>query len=223
MGDTPRDLALIIIMGEVSIKDCSELRINKLLEAGRDENEAAEHFCMPLDEFEIEGPNGLHYVFAYPDLGPRESRLLHIARAGNLGDILRRLCFQVTEAMTAIHAKGTCHGGGSESTSLEDEANGDGQVTEVMGREEPRPTRPMEGEFGPGAFQRPEARSLCEVLADDLIYEYGRCPDGVHRDISDGEIELLSHLLPKLLKNTPQERTLVAEAFEHDWYSTWLI
>ncbi|RYP85599.1 hypothetical protein DL769_000940 [Monosporascus sp. CRB-8-3] len=81
MGDTPQYLALKIVMAEVSTKDCPELRIYKLLEAGLGKNEADEHFHLPLDQFGIEGPSGRHYVFAYPFLGPCVSRLLRIAHA----------------------------------------------------------------------------------------------------------------------------------------------
>ena len=111
MSDMPRYVAVKIIMAEASTKDCPELRLNKLIELGFDRDSLAEHFCLPLDKFEIDGPNGLHYLLVYPVLGPSVSKLLNVDKFGDPGKILRKICLHATEAMAALHSHGICHGG----------------------------------------------------------------------------------------------------------------
>jgi serine/threonine protein kinase len=48
-SDSPRYLAIKIIMAEGSNKDCPELRVNRLIELGLDMDSVAEHFCLALD------------------------------------------------------------------------------------------------------------------------------------------------------------------------------
>jgi hypothetical protein len=98
-------------MVEGSTYDCPELRVNKLKALGLDEGPFAEHFCLTLDKFDISGPNGQHYVFMYPVLGLRVSRLLNVERSQDPGRILRRLSLQTAKAMAALHLVGICHGG----------------------------------------------------------------------------------------------------------------
>ncbi|KAI1470690.1 kinase-like domain-containing protein [Daldinia caldariorum] len=115
-GDSDSDtlkhkyVALKIIMGEGSTKDCPELRINRLLESGFENLETADYFCLPLDQFEIQGPNGTHLVFVYPVLGPRVSRLLSLVESEDPGAPLRKICLQMTQAMADLHRRGICHG-----------------------------------------------------------------------------------------------------------------
>ncbi|KAI0382513.1 kinase-like domain-containing protein [Hypomontagnella monticulosa] len=103
-------VALKIIMAEGSTKDCPELRVNKLLDCGFDELDTVDYFCLPRDQFEINGPNGTHLVFVYPVLGPRVSRLLSVTQSEDPGVPLREICFQVTQAMADLHRRGICHG-----------------------------------------------------------------------------------------------------------------
>ncbi|KAI0010066.1 kinase-like domain-containing protein [Xylariaceae sp. FL0662B] len=105
-----RYCALKIIMAEGSTKDYPELRINKLVDLGLDRQPTSEYFCLPSDQFEIDGPNGVHYVFVYLVLGPRVSRLMSFANSEDPGIPLRKICFQATQAMAALHAHGICHG-----------------------------------------------------------------------------------------------------------------
>ncbi|KEZ40140.1 putative Protein kinase [Scedosporium apiospermum] len=106
----PRYVALKIIMAEGSTPNCPELRIYKLIELGLGQESAAEHFCLPLDRFDIDGPNGIHYVFVYPVLGPRVSRVFNVIKLEDPGIPLRELCFQTTLAMAVLHKYGICHG-----------------------------------------------------------------------------------------------------------------
>lgn len=110
-NDTPRYVALKIIIADASTKDCPELRTLRLIELGFDKGPLAELFCLPLDKFDIEGPNGLHYVFVYPVLGPRVKRLVHVLDSEDPDRVFRKICLQATEAMAALHSHGVCHGG----------------------------------------------------------------------------------------------------------------
>ncbi|KAL3418662.1 hypothetical protein PVAG01_10378 [Phlyctema vagabunda] len=110
MSDVPKFAAVKIIMAEGSTHDCPELRVNKLKALGLDEGPLAEHFCLPLDKFDISGPNGQHYAFVYPVLGPRVSRMLNVERSEDPGTTLRQLSLQTAKAMAALHVRGICHG-----------------------------------------------------------------------------------------------------------------
>ncbi|KAI1844726.1 hypothetical protein JX266_009182 [Neoarthrinium moseri] len=110
LNKMPKYCALKIIMAEGSTRECPELRINQLQDFGQDPDSLSGHFCLPLDQFEINGPNGLHYAFSYPVLGPRVSRLINIANSEDPGAPLRKMCLQVTQAMSTLHEQGICHG-----------------------------------------------------------------------------------------------------------------
>ena len=68
-GSGPRYVALKIVLAAASTPECPELRVSKLADLGLGESS----FCLPLDHFDMQGPNGVHYVFVYPVLGPRVS------------------------------------------------------------------------------------------------------------------------------------------------------
>ncbi|KAI5459299.1 kinase-like domain-containing protein, partial [Mariannaea sp. PMI_226] len=105
-----RYLAVKILMAECSTSECPELRVHDLIQNAIRQTPEESHFCLPLDLFEVDGPNGIHYAFVYPVLGPRVSRLCSIANSDNLAQILRGICKQVTEAMAMIHSNNVCHG-----------------------------------------------------------------------------------------------------------------
>jgi serine/threonine-protein kinase SRPK3 len=111
VSDLPRYVAVKIIMADESTNDCPELRVDKLIELGFDRDSFSEYFCLPLDKFEIDGPNGLHYLIVYPVQGPRVSRLLNFTKFEDPGKILRKICLQTTKAMAALYSHGICHGG----------------------------------------------------------------------------------------------------------------
>ncbi len=117
-NDAPKYVALKIIIAEGSTADCPESRVAKVMEFGCGTETAAQYLSLPLDQFEINGPNGTHFAFVYPVLGPRVSRLLRIASLDDPGPPLRKICFDATQAMVALHAHGLCHGGMSCSLSV---------------------------------------------------------------------------------------------------------
>lgn len=106
-------VALKIIMDEGSTDECPELRVSELANLAPESTISTGLWCLPLDRFDIEGPNGKHFAFVYPVLGPRVSKLLPLAQDPNtdLGEVLRKLCQQTTQAMALLHAIGICHGG----------------------------------------------------------------------------------------------------------------
>jgi hypothetical protein len=108
---TPAYYALKILMAEYSTADCPESRISELLINRCGREAAAAHLSIPVDQFKIDGPNGTHLAFVHPLLGPRASRLPHLARVGDPGPALRKLCFDAVQAMATLHAQGICHGG----------------------------------------------------------------------------------------------------------------
>jgi serine/threonine-protein kinase SRPK3 len=107
VNDSLRYVALKIMMAGKSTEDCLELRVAKLIQLGWDKEAVAEHFCLPLNRFEIDGPNGLNHVIVYPVLGPRVSSLVSLRCSDQM---LRNICLHTTQAIAALHAHGICHG-----------------------------------------------------------------------------------------------------------------
>ena len=111
LHSAPFYVAAKIIAAEGSTEECPELRVTKLEELAPGRATSCGLFCLPQDRFDIQGPNGTHYVFVYPVLGPPVSRLLHIVNDGDLNQRLRNMSLQTTEAMAILHSIGICHGG----------------------------------------------------------------------------------------------------------------
>lgn len=88
--------------------------MNILKAAGNDKHtpgsDGAESICLPLDQFKIHGPNGVHICFVYPVLGPKVSLGFFIASA-DPDSYLRTISLQVAHAVKFLHSQGICHGG----------------------------------------------------------------------------------------------------------------
>ena len=112
--DRPCYVALKIITAEISTPDCPESRVSELVIS---QGLSDELFCLPLDRFEIEGPNGLHYVFLYPVLGPNVACLPARHAFDQDGNAVapkipyQEICSQVAHAMAVLHEHGICHRG----------------------------------------------------------------------------------------------------------------
>lgn len=109
-----RYVALKILMAEVSVEECSELRVMQFRvwhdAESASSSKGAEYVCLPLDKFDIDGPNGTHYCFVYPVLGPKVS--LGLCRGSEDPDlVLRSVCLKVVEAIAFLHTHEICHGG----------------------------------------------------------------------------------------------------------------
>ena len=110
----PTYVAAKIIVAEASTADCPELKVTQLEKLAPGRAASSRLFGIPLDHFNILGPNGTHFAFISPVLGPRVSKLFHIATDMNdrdLGTTLRKIWLQATEAMALLHSIGICHGG----------------------------------------------------------------------------------------------------------------
>lgn len=111
---SPRYVALKILMAETSAEDCPEL-LQSQLKFSKDIKGTAnqtDRICLPLEKFDIEGPNGTHYCFVYPLLGPKVSYGL----CRSLGDpdrVLRDISLKVVQGIASLHENGLCHGGTS--------------------------------------------------------------------------------------------------------------
>ena len=84
------------------------------MHTGRDD--AAAYISMPLDQFEIEGPNGTHLCCVYEVLGPKVASGIY--RAGNRDRTLRSACHKVVRAVEFLHRHGICHGGKHTTSAL---------------------------------------------------------------------------------------------------------
>lgn len=108
--ETPKYVAVKILMADQSQDDCPEMRMTALLKSFDTRNEeGASHICLPLDYLHITGPNGDHLCLVYPVLGPRASRVL--ANFESPDRTVRNLCRQVVQALVHLHRQGICHGG----------------------------------------------------------------------------------------------------------------
>jgi serine/threonine-protein kinase SRPK3 len=63
-------VAVKILMAGSSTNECGELLVNRFKGKGLDRELGRKHICLPLDQFQIDGQNGLHLCFVYPVLGP---------------------------------------------------------------------------------------------------------------------------------------------------------
>ncbi|KAK0637428.1 kinase-like domain-containing protein, partial [Bombardia bombarda] len=108
--ETAQYFAVKILMADASIDDCHELRVYKLLKRGLAKAEAAEHLCLPLGRFDIQGPNGYHFALVCPVLGPRVSTVPRLLKLDDPARALRQVCFQVAKAIATLHSYGICHG-----------------------------------------------------------------------------------------------------------------
>jgi serine/threonine-protein kinase SRPK3 len=107
--ETPKYIGLKILMADESTDDCRELLANKLKEMGLDREVGGKYICLPLDQFQIDGPNGSHFCFVYPVLGPRVSCVLKEFEDPDKD--LRKIGLQAVQGMACLHSHGICHGG----------------------------------------------------------------------------------------------------------------
>ncbi|KAL4794621.1 kinase-like domain-containing protein [Aspergillus venezuelensis] len=86
-----------------------ELQVTeRLVEAAKADAAVAEYCSLPVDQFQINGPNGTHQAFVFPAAGPRVECI--DLKTQNPAVLLRGLVRQVVEAVAAVHRQGICHG-----------------------------------------------------------------------------------------------------------------
>ena len=100
-------------MAECSQEDCPELKMmqsNNFRESKRSEIIEADFLCFPTEKMDIHGPNGTHYCFVYPVLGPKVSLGIY-AGSEDLDQILRSVCSKIVQALAFLHRHNICHDG----------------------------------------------------------------------------------------------------------------
>ncbi|KAK0629533.1 kinase-like domain-containing protein [Bombardia bombarda] len=109
-----RWLAVKMLMAEDSKEDCPDLKHCGLFRDGSLDDSELRHLALPLGHFWIDGPNGRNLCIVLPLLGPPIShaegnRLWDYKRESDVA-VLEDICFQLAQAMKAMHSKGLCHG-----------------------------------------------------------------------------------------------------------------
>ncbi|KAL4948256.1 kinase-like domain-containing protein [Aspergillus filifer] len=105
----PTYVAVKILQASLSGKNSREVEnLNRLWNLSRTDPDIGKYCLLPLDEFEIHGPNGVHQCFVYPLAGPSVAELMHTVE--DFHGLLRSLTRQAGEAMAALHRNGICHG-----------------------------------------------------------------------------------------------------------------
>ncbi|KAH9895553.1 protein kinase-like protein [Xylariomycetidae sp. FL2044] len=138
-------LAVKILIAEGSTPDCPELNLSELTTAcDAGENASAAPISLPLDRFEIHGPNGTHLCFVYPVAGP--SVKLGLFDADDPDKVLRSICFKAVQALSFLHKHGICHGDFTPANILHKLLGIDGrseqEVMQILG--EPERTRVLQ-------------------------------------------------------------------------------
>ncbi|KAL4809867.1 kinase-like domain-containing protein [Aspergillus unguis] len=110
LGKKPTEyVAVKILMAELSGGRSRELEyVHRLQELAKIDPLIEKYCLLPLDIFEIDGPNGRHQCFVYPIAGQTVKMI-----DGDVDDpheYLRDLARQAAEAMGALHRHGLCHG-----------------------------------------------------------------------------------------------------------------
>ncbi|KAH7133697.1 kinase-like domain-containing protein [Dactylonectria macrodidyma] len=137
--ETTTYVALKILMAEASESDYPETRINQFkdwLIKRREQDDAADPICLPLDQFTIDGPNGHHACFVYPLLGPKVSLGLFQA-TGDPDKSLRNISHRIVKAISLLHDQGICHGDITPNNALHHTRGFDGltegEVLQILG------------------------------------------------------------------------------------------
>ena len=112
-SSSPKYIAIKILIADEPIIDCPELLVKDLealKDSGNPDSVGLEYVALPLDTFELEGPNGRHLCLVYYVSGPRAS-LGFLHKSENADSILRKMSWQAVQALQALHSHGICHGG----------------------------------------------------------------------------------------------------------------
>lgn len=116
----PNTLAVKVLMAKEIDNPCAELDMAKLLGEVLSKADAAQQrICLPLDQFQLQGPNGTHICIVYPVLGPPVNLYMKIfgeeLKGADCARGVRRLLRKVVEALSILHKHNICHGGGLPS------------------------------------------------------------------------------------------------------------
>lgn len=113
-AESPQYVALKVLKAGASGDNCRELQMSRTRSSFPDD--IFKFICLPLDIFNIQGPNGHHLAFVYPLLGPHVSAGVFHA-SPDLDHDLRSFALQVVKSVKLLHGRGICHGGECNSFS----------------------------------------------------------------------------------------------------------
>ncbi|KHN95189.1 Protein kinase-like domain protein [Metarhizium album ARSEF 1941] len=102
-----RYVAVKVMTADVSLESVTEISLLKHLDQT---NPGARHIALPLDNFQVRGPNGTHQCIVFPLLGQSVSPVLW-QRLEHPGLVLRNLCRQAVLALNCLHESSVGHGG----------------------------------------------------------------------------------------------------------------
>ncbi|KAG6008247.1 hypothetical protein E4U43_000189 [Claviceps pusilla] len=101
-----RYVAIKVMTADVSPDQVAELSFMQQLDRG---HLGARYIALPLDSFEVDGPNGTHQCLVLPLLGQASSpELWH--HWEDPAPVLRELCRQAVQALDCLHKSGIGHG-----------------------------------------------------------------------------------------------------------------
>ncbi|KEY71200.1 hypothetical protein S7711_02311 [Stachybotrys chartarum IBT 7711] len=103
---SPLYVAVKVYVASESLEDQVELQLASFKDVSKDSQAA---ISVPLNHFQVEGPNGTHVCLVLPVLGPQMSRELH-QESENIGRVLREVCRAVVETVKSLHQHNICHG-----------------------------------------------------------------------------------------------------------------
>lgn len=110
LGEEPtKYVAVKILMAHLSGESRELENVHRLQELANTDPLIEMYCLLPIETFEIDGPNGHHQCFVYPVAGQTVKEIF--GTAGDPHEYLRDLSRQTAEAMAALHRHGICHGG----------------------------------------------------------------------------------------------------------------
>lgn len=109
-----RNVAVKIGISSLS-SNTRELDILQVLSAQSSKKIGSEHIVQLLDNFWLEGPNGIHNCLILEITGPSIPTLLEAERAGDRlpGKVAKRVAKEVALGLNFLHQNGIGHGGQS--------------------------------------------------------------------------------------------------------------
>ena len=118
--------ALRVLTDEASTDNPYKV-LKTALRRSRISNRKEAHLLLPIDEFTVVGHgDNEHFCFVFPFFGPNVTRIRTIlVDAPDIDRRLRKLCYQVVEAVSFLHRHGICHGGKSSETCARYNHNSD--------------------------------------------------------------------------------------------------
>ncbi|KAL3481334.1 kinase-like domain-containing protein [Aspergillus californicus] len=105
----PTQYVAVKILTAEQLHTNREKEISKRIQQAAQEDSILVDYCgVLLDQFEIDGPNGIHACFVYPVGGPSINDLFTVVEEPE--QYFREVARQAVEVIGALHRHGICHG-----------------------------------------------------------------------------------------------------------------